>query len=48
MAVNVNGADFFWKGRCAVAYATDGTLSGTEVADLHTLLDTYLITPTGR
>lgn len=37
-----------WKGRCAVAYMTDGTLSDTEIADLHSLLNTYLITPTGR
>lgn len=37
-----------WKGRCAVAYMTDGTLTDTEIANLHTLLDTYLVTPTGR
>ena len=37
-----------WKGRGAVAYLTDGTLSDADVAAFHTLLDTYLITPTGR
>lgn len=37
-----------WPGRCAVAYLTDGTLTDAEVTALHTLLDTYLITPTGR
>lgn len=39
---------YFWGGRCACAYLTDGTLTSGEVAELHTLLDTYLITPTGR
>jgi len=39
---------FYWGGRCAVAYMTDGTLDAGEVADLHALLNTYLITPTGR
>lgn len=37
-----------WKGRGACAYMTDGTLSDADVADFHTLLGTYLITPTGR
>jgi hypothetical protein len=34
--------------RCGVAYFTDGTLTPTEIADLHTLLQTYLIGPAGR
>lgn len=38
----------YWKGRCGVAGATDGTMSDADVAALYTLLDTYLITPTGR
>lgn len=37
-----------YKGRCAVAYLTDGTFSSGDVAAFHTLLGTYLITPTGR
>jgi hypothetical protein len=37
-----------WPGRCAAAYFTDGTMSDADVADFHTMLDTYLITPTGR
>ncbi len=36
------------KGSCAVAYCTDGTLTPTEIAAFHTVLQTYLITPTGR
>jgi hypothetical protein len=39
---------YAWKGRCAVAYLTDGSLSDAEAADMHALLNTYLITPTGR
>lgn len=38
----------FSNGRCGVAYFTDGTMTGTEISDFHTLLNTYLITPTGR
>lgn len=34
--------------RCGCAYITDGTLTPTEVTQLHTLLDTYLMAPTGR
>lgn len=37
-----------WKGRGACAYMTDGTLSDADAADFHSLLNTYLITPTGR
>lgn len=43
-----NTAPLFWKGRCAVAYLTDGTLSAGDVSDLHDLLLDYLLTPTGR
>lgn len=49
MGCNQNGASVtYWKGRCAVAYITDGSLADADVAALHTLLDTYLVTPTGR
>ncbi len=37
-----------WPGRCAVAYMTDGSLTSGQVAELHTLLNDFLITPTGR
>jgi hypothetical protein len=47
MGTSAPNAGWF-GGRCAVAYLTDGTLSPTEISDLHTLLGTYLITPTGR
>jgi hypothetical protein len=36
------------SGRCAVAYMTDGTMSGADITDFHALLNTYLIGPTGR
>jgi hypothetical protein len=42
------GIASYWKGRGACAYVTDGTLSDADVAAFHTLLGTYLITPTGR
>lgn len=42
------GARTPWKGRGGCAYITDGTMSDADVADFHTLLGTYLITPTGR
>lgn len=48
MGNNIGGVPNQYAGRCAAIYMTDGTLSPTEIADLHTLLDTYLITPTGR
>lgn len=38
----------YWKGRCAVAYMTDGTLTDAEVLDLHNLLNTHLVVATGR
>lgn len=43
-----DGVARYWQGRCACAYLTDGTLTTAEVSDLHSLLQTYLITPTGR
>lgn len=36
------------KGRNACLYLTDGTFTSTEVAQWHSLLNTYLIGPTGR
>ena len=48
LACNENGPQLHWNGRCAVAYLTDGTLTSGEVATLHSVLSTYLITPTGR
>lgn len=48
MGVDATGSLIYWKGRCACAYATDGTLSDADAAAFHTLLGTYLITPTGR
>ena len=47
-SANYNGTHYPWPGRCACAYLTDGTLTSGEIADLHTLLQDYLITPTGR
>jgi hypothetical protein len=46
--VGTAGGVLPWPGLGAVAYMTDGTLTAGEVATLHTLLTTYLITPTGR
>lgn len=44
-----NGATMLYhQGLCGVAYLTNGQLTTTEIADLHTLLTTYLIGPTGR
>lgn len=48
MAITYPGTTYYWKGRCACAYFTDGTLTSTEVSDFHSLLSGYLITPTGR
>lgn len=36
------------SGRCGLAYLTSGTLTDSEITDFHTVLQTYLITPTGR
>lgn len=41
------GGLFYWKGRCAIAYFTDGTLSDAEVTALHTALASF-ISATGR
>lgn len=43
-----NGTANYQSGRCGVMYLTDGTLSPSDIADLHSLLNTYLIAPTGR
>lgn len=47
MGVNAS-PDAPWKGRSGVAYITDGTMSGADISDFHTLLNTYLISATGR
>lgn len=39
---------FYYPGRCAGFYVTSGTLTDAEASAFHTLLQTYLITPTGR
>ncbi len=38
----------YWGGRCGAMYLTTGVLTAGEAADFHTLLQTHLITPTGR
>lgn len=48
MGCNQGGSLVYWKGRCAVSYMTDGMLSSAQVVELHSILQTYLITPTGR
>jgi len=49
LTTNVPSDTFvYWKGRCAVAYMTDGSLTSGNISAFHTLLQTYLITPTGR
>lgn len=45
MAVSVTTIS---EGRCGVAYLTDGTMNAGEILAFHNLLQTYLITPTGR
>lgn len=47
-AVNNDGSPLYGIGRCGVVYFTDGILTAAEVSQFHTLLQTYLITPTGR
>lgn len=37
-----------WPGRCAVAYFTDGTMTADEVANLHSILYSVLMVPTGK
>jgi len=36
------------NGKCKVCYCTDGSLTAAEITDLHSTLNTYLISPTGR
>lgn len=48
LKIHTSEYGFTYKGRCAVAYLTDGTLTAAEIAALHSLLNTYLIAPTGR
>lgn len=38
----------YWKGRCAVTYMTDGTLTSGEVAQFHGALNTYLFLASGK
>jgi hypothetical protein len=38
----------YWKGRFAVAYMTDGTLTSTEILDLHNAINTHLISAPGK
>lgn len=38
----------FWKGRCGVAYMTDGTLSRSEVSLMHQILGSILVYGMGR
>lgn len=47
MGVNASPKTY-WKGRCACAYMTAGNLTTQEITDLHTFLNDFLITPTGR
>lgn len=47
-AFDGTGVPTYWGGRCAVAYLTDGSMTTAEITAMHTLLTTYLITPTGR
>lgn len=42
------GSINYWSGRCALAYMTDGSLSIAETADLHSILASYLMIPTGK
>lgn len=48
LKIHTSEFGFTYKGRCAVAYLTDGTLTAAEIARLHAILDQYLIAPTGR
>ena len=43
-----NSPDYGDPIRCGAWYATDGTLTDAEVADIYAFLQQYLITPTGR
>lgn len=46
--IDNGGALTYTKGTYGFFYATDGTLASGDISALHTLLNTYLITPTGR
>jgi hypothetical protein len=48
MALTAGGTTSYWKGRCGVAYLTDGTLTDQEVADFHAALRDYLLIPSGK
>ena len=48
LEIHTDDFGFTYNGRCAVAYVTSGDMTIAEVADFHSLLGTYLITPTGR
>lgn len=48
LGVNYAGTNYFYPGRCACAYLTSSPLTAGEYATLHSILQTYLITPTGR
>lgn len=39
---------YYWAGRCAVSFVTNGQLSAAEISDFQTTLQSYLMTPTGR
>lgn len=41
-------ASFSTDGQCSVAYLTDGTMSANDIGDFHSLLNSYLIGPTGK
>jgi hypothetical protein len=45
---NVVPGPRYWPGRCGCAYMTTGTLSTIEIADLHAIIRSRLIVPTGR
>lgn len=47
MAIN-DGTTFYWPGRCAVTYLTDGTFSSDEIIDFDIVLREYLLGPTGK
>jgi hypothetical protein len=46
--LHLNGYTHYSTHTCACAYLTDGTMSGSDITAFHSLLQTYLITPTGR
>jgi hypothetical protein len=48
MGCNVHGTPTQANGRGGIAVLTDGTFTTTEIGDMKTLIDIYLITATGR